>query len=516
MPELPLGDIVEFIEHLYLLNDKSLSDMQRMILKSIYGLDLNRNELEMYYACTGRTTYEPREQIEVTIIAGRRSGKTSKIAAPIAIFEAFRKHGLPHNEEAYVVLLAPQIAQARIAFRSIRRYLHNSRVLSKRIIRETKEEISFDNGITIACYPCSYVAVRGVTIIAVICDEMAFWPHDASAANPEEEILGALHPAMANVKNAKLIKISTPFRKQGILWTERQRRAELDYPVFQVPTFLMNPTISAAELERYRKKGEQKFLREFMATFSENITSWIDPEILDPCIVRGRKELPRVPGVYYVAAIDPAFSHDDFALCIAHMLADGTIVLDLLVRWRGTKSAPLGFERVLQEIKYYLDRYGIVDVHGDLYCAPVIRQQLLKLGIFYQDFRIGSHTKAEIYGNLKHIFIQRKIELLDDPELLEEFRNLEERAMDGGRVEIKSPGKKRDDLADVVAMCAYELSKQHDFMPAPQLGIIETSRTRFPFTPHTCPVASICMNFPDCLDKGSCQGFRDERVNGFL
>jgi hypothetical protein len=516
MPKLPLGDIVEFIEHPDLLNDKSLSDTQKVVLRSIYGLFLTQTELDIYYACTCRATYEATEQREASIIAGRRSGKTSKIAVPIAIFETFRNHGLPPNEEAYVVLQAPQIAQARIAFRYIRRYLHNSRVLSRRIVRETKEEISFDNGITIACYPCSYVAVRGVTIVAAICDEMAFWPHDASAANPEEEILDALYPAMANVKNAKLVKISTPYRKQGILWTEYQRRAELDFPVFQVPTFLMNPTISAAELERYRKKGEQKFLREFMATFSENITSWIDPEILEPCIVRNRKELPRVPGVLYVAAIDPAFLHDDFALSIAHILPDGTIVLDLLVRWRGTKSAPLGFEMVLQEIKYHLDRYGIVDVSGDQYCAPVIRQQLLKLGIFYQDFRIGSHTKAEIYGNLKHLLIQRKIELRDDPELLEEFRNLEERAMDGGRVEIKSPGKKRDDLADVVAMCAYELSKQQDVMPSPQLGIIETGRTRLPFIPHTCPVACICMNFPDCLDKGSCQGFKDERVNAFL
>lgn len=509
---LPL-DIIQFIEHPDLLNDKSLSDMQRMILKSIYGLDLTPNELELYYACTGRTTYEPREQIEVTIIAGRRSGKTTKIAVPVAIFEVFRDHGLKHNEEAYVVLLAPQIAQARIAFRNIRRYLHNSQVLSRRIIRETKEEISFDNGITIACYPCSYVAVRGVTIVAVICDEMAFWPHDASAANPEEEILDALHPAMANVKNAKLVKISTPFRKQGILWTEYQRRAELDFPVFQVPTFLMNPTISAVELERQRKRGEQKFLREFMATFSENITSWIDPEILDPCIVRGRKELPPVPGVFYFAAMDPGFSHDDFALNISHPLEDGTIVMDLWVRWRGTKSAPLGFEMVLQEIKYHLDRYGIVDVIGDQYCAPVIRQQLLKLGINYGDCRFGSHTRAEIFGNLKHLIIQRKAQFLDNPEGLDQFRSLEERAMDGGRTDIQPPYKMRDDLAVVAAMNCSQICKDQGTIAPPQLGIIQIIRNNIDFIPSSCRVAAVCRNFPNCLDDGYCQGFKDERLN---
>src|SRR6266436_4220299 len=143
MSDVPLN-IIQFIEHPDLLNDQSLSEMQRTILKSIYGLALSQAELEMYCASTGRATYQATEQREATIIAGRRSGKTSKIAAPIAIYEAFRDHGLPQGEEAYVMLLAPQISQAKIAFRSIRRYLRNSPILSKRIVHETRDEIRLD------------------------------------------------------------------------------------------------------------------------------------------------------------------------------------------------------------------------------------------------------------------------------------------------------------------------------------------------------------------------------------
>jgi len=274
----------------------------------------------------------------------------------------------------------------------------------------------------------------------------------------------------------------------------------------------MNPAISAAELERQQQRDEQKFRREFMAEFSENITTWIDPEILDPCIVRRRKELPPVPDAFYVAAIDPAFSHDDFALNISHILADGTIVVDLLVRWRGTKGRPLGFEWVTQEIKYHMGKYGIASVIGDQYCAPVIRQQLLKFGIYYQDFSFGSHTRAEIFGNLKHLLIQRKIELLDHPEVLEQLRSLEERAMDGGRIDIQPPGRMRDDLAIVLAMCSSELSKYQGVITPPQLGILEISRNNLNLIPSRCPVAAICRNFPNCLDEGSCQGFKDERV----
>src|SRR5712691_9141300 len=142
--------------------------------------------------------YDATEQREVTIIAGRRSGKT-KNAARIACFEAFRDHGLPPGEEGYVMLLAPTIAQARIAFRYIRNYIRGSRVLSTRVVSMTKDEIKLDNGITIGCYACTYDGVRGRTIVAAICDEMAFWSHEETAANPDEEVIAALLPGMVTV-----------------------------------------------------------------------------------------------------------------------------------------------------------------------------------------------------------------------------------------------------------------------------------------------------------------------------
>jgi hypothetical protein len=511
MSEIPLN-VIEFIEHPGLLNDRSLSAMQRVILKSVYGLPLSESELELYYAGTGRERYDATEQIEATIIAGRRSGKTSKIAALIVIYEAFRDHGLPQGEEAFVLLIAPHLYQAKIAFRCIRRYLHQSRILSKRIVRETQDQIALDNGVVIACYPASLIAVRGVTIIATVCDEMAFWPHESSAANPEQEILDALQPGMANVARSKLIKISTPFSKQGVLYMEFQRRAELGYPVFQVPTSLMNPTIKASELERYRKKDEQKYRREFDAEFTEDLTAWIDPEMLDRCVVRGRKELPSIRNVSYAAAIDPAFSHDDFVLIISHMLPNGTIVVDLVIRWRGTKRTPVNLDVISHEIKMHLDRYGIFELVGDQHCYEVIRQQFLKLGIEYRQCRFGSHTRAEIFGNLKHLVIQRKIELPDNPELLEQLRSLEERTRDGGRIDFQAPGKMRDDFAVVLAVNCHDLSAREGILPAPQLGVVEFSRNIPSFIPISCPVAAICRNFPNCIDYGSCQGFDDERL----
>lgn len=510
MPEIPLN-IVDFIRHPDVLNEQSLSRAQLACLKMLYGLPLDETELEIYRRACGREDYIPREHRGMSVIAGRRSGKSSRIAATVVCFEAFRDHGLPRGEKGYVLLIAPSKAQARICFEFIRRYIENSPILSKRVAKLRKSEIELSNGLTIACYPCSYIAVRGVTIVAAVCDEMAFWRHDETAANPEQEILDALRPGMASVERAKLLKISTPFRKEGILHAEYQRRAELDFPVWQISTFEMNPAIAPAILETERRRDEQTFRREFMAKFSENITSWIDSEDIDACVIRHRKKLPRVPNVHYVAAIDPAFVRNDFALAISHLSSNGTIVLDFMARWRGTKKAPLGFEWVCSEIKRILDRYDINSVIGDQYCATVIRQELLKLGIYYKDFAFGQHTRAEVFGNLKHLLIQRKIELLDDSELLHELRSLEEKRTNRGQIDVQSRGSINDDLAVAGALGASELAKRSS---APDPFLMPTGERYVVPVRENCVHQAICAKFPRCVDERICQPFVDAHFIG--
>jgi phage terminase large subunit-like protein len=227
--------IIEFITHPELLNDRNLSVAQQTFLKATYGLPLNSEEREIYQQATGRSESVLAEQNEATLAAGRRSGKTSKIAGPIALYEAFRDHHLTRGDRGYVVLIAPVKYQAKIAMHYIRAYLRSSPLLMQYVARERSDEVELTNGISIRCYPCSYITVRGISIVCAICDELAFWRHEETDANPEEEVLAALRPAMATFSTAKLIKISTPYRKEGTLWREFQQRDELDHLVWQLP-----------------------------------------------------------------------------------------------------------------------------------------------------------------------------------------------------------------------------------------------------------------------------------------
>src|SRR5271169_3230806 len=113
-------NIVEFIRHPELLNDQTHSAAQTAFLKSTYGLALNSEEREIFEQATGRSDCPLTEQNEATLIAGRRGGKTSKIGATIALYEAFRDHRLSPGDSGYVMLIAPAKYQANIAMRFIR------------------------------------------------------------------------------------------------------------------------------------------------------------------------------------------------------------------------------------------------------------------------------------------------------------------------------------------------------------------------------------------------------------
>ena len=142
------------------------------------------------------------------------------------------------------MIIAKDLKQAQGAFRTLRGKLLKSPVLSRLIRKSTRDEIILERAtFVIGCFPPNHDSVRGRSLIAVICDEIAFWPQDEWAASPAEEVLAALRPGMATVDDTKLRAPSTPYGKIGPIWQEFTRRAELDFPVWQVSSMDMNPTL---------------------------------------------------------------------------------------------------------------------------------------------------------------------------------------------------------------------------------------------------------------------------------
>lgn len=455
-----IPSIIDFVVDPQLIGDPELSLGQEAFLRALYGLPLSEEQAAIFRNCTGADYAVPRRYQEAAALCGRRSGKTRKLLSRIAIYEAVlggHERHLARGERGISLIVAQTFRAAKnLAFKAIESDLTGSPLLRSTVAEIRADEIDLTNGITIAVYPTSFRAFRGLTLVSLMADEIAFW--NVEGINPDREILAAARPAMATIPAAKLIMASTPYAKRGALYEAIKAgwgQADSEVLVWKAPTPLMNPSISAAYLERERKRDPDTFRREFEAEPADSISTLFESDSIEACVVPGRRELPPHPGFAYVAALDAAFRGDTFTLGICHQ-EQNHVVFDLLLGWEGSKRQPVNLEAVSAEIGRLCAEYRITDVLGDQYCAQPVKEALARHGLRFQERAFTARFKAEIYQSLKHQVNQGTIELLDHPKSLRELSTIELRLTSGGNAQIGAPeiGGYHDDYATVLALAA--------------------------------------------------------------
>lgn len=110
-------------------------------LCALFGLRMSDDQATIYRECTGRTELPHEPATEGWLIVGRRGGK-SLILALIAIWLAcvrdYRQYLQP-GERGTVVIIAADRRQARTILRYISRFLKNTPMLARLIVRKQAE-----------------------------------------------------------------------------------------------------------------------------------------------------------------------------------------------------------------------------------------------------------------------------------------------------------------------------------------------------------------------------------------
>jgi hypothetical protein len=96
--------------------------------------------------------------------------------------------------------------------------------------------------------------------------------------------------------------------------------------------------------------------------------------------------------------VDPAFQKKDFGFAILHRSDGGEISVACVLRWTGSKAAPLNFDLVGHDIYRRLQQYGVNALVGDQHGFAILSELFLRLGIFYREFTFGSGTRAALFG----------------------------------------------------------------------------------------------------------------------
>lgn len=429
---------------------------------AIDGLPLDEEGIEMFRACTGRDRYEPRVYTEATAITGRRSEKTSsgmKYLLWKAMTGKFRSVGASpmRNPILRIPIICQDLRVARDVKSTAESYVRNSTVLSDAVAEILTNEIRLENNIAITVYPASKSSTRGLSCPIALLDELAFV---TVAGASDIELVRQVKPSMIRFgQERRLLKLSTPWQKSGVLFSEYSRRDELpDVLVWNASTDYMTPRISLEELQKERAADASYYAREFGAAWVDDIEAFLSATDIDAAVVSGRKELPPLgEGNRYSAAIDASTltGRDRFVFGISHTDSEKRVVIDVA---RGWSRAPV--PQVCDEIAVICKLYGVKTIFADQYGYAFLAELFRQRGLELKQLAFSARNKPELFLELKTTFAQGKIALLDHPQMLRELRALESKRLSGGGYRIAAPRGEHDDFPCLLALLINQSTKR--------------------------------------------------------
>jgi hypothetical protein len=462
-PNLPFNTITEACADPTLLN-LALSDAQAACLKAVYALPMDDAELALFQEATGRPQPPTEPFKTINVLAGRRSGKSSHICAPLAVYEAcIASHAIPETERGLVTVLGPSTRQARTTFRMIQRMIERSpklRGLIESVRTGDENEIQLSNSIDIRVLAANQRTIRGDLIVAAICEESNFFRDSDSGQYNLSEILDAIRPALLTLPDSKLICVSSPWVALGPMWESFQKRAERPEELcWKLPSWTMNPSINSARLWFEKTRDPQKFAREYGAEFLEAAGALIPSELIDKAVQRGTRGFPSSNSLHCVAGLDPSSKGTDcFGFALAHKTTDDKIILDLARQWKPPGNGQfLDYGGIVPEIVEQMNARGATKIFSDQICAAALASMFQKYGMTFEQVSTFGTKAAELYRTVRQLFVAGKVVLPDDPEVIGQFKKLEEILAEGGKSVVQASSGK-DDLAVASCLAIYEAS----------------------------------------------------------
>ena len=445
----------------------TVSEPQETLLRAGFGLPPgSKSQREIYCLCTGRESWPKHDFPEITIIAGARAGKDSRILCPIISYEAAlgnHEKYLTKGERAVFPLVAQDQRGTRIAFGYLKSHFEDSALLKSMLEDEPySNEIRLKNRVSIMCFPCTQSSLRGWSMPGGGMDELGFWRLEGSV-DSDAEVQASIRRGMIGFENTRLIKISSPYMRSGVLYDDFKNHFGQDSPdvlVWRAASVFMNPSLTESRLERERRLDPQRFAREYEAEFAEDLESFLPTAWVEQAIVPGQHELAPLPGKRYAGACDATGlgsgpGADAFTVTIGHY-EKGVFVQDVCRGWKKSRNNNIDLDGIVGEIAAILRRYNLREVHGDRYSGQWVVESFRKAGIMY---RQTEQDKSYYYLEMELLFAQGKIQILDHPELARELRLLERRPRPGGKIVVDHPRGSHDDFANSLAIAAAKALK---------------------------------------------------------
>ncbi len=442
-------------------------DFWRIVAKAIFAEPLTADEMAVFTKHTGRTIEQTTPAREVWLAVGRRGGKDWFTAALLVYLACFREYRFKVGELGRVMLLAVDADQADVLFEYVSSLIDSipecAGMVAKRSVKYGMRRLTLNNRIEILIKPADRRRVRGRTILAAVCDEIAHWWSDERHANPDTEVLKALRPSMLGVPGAILVCISSPYRRQGTMFEADKkywgkngdrilfiRAATWEArPVESEEHRILFPTFEAGLAEE-KANDPSAFASEYGAEYRTELEDYLSLEAVEACVVQGRDVLPYDGRTHrmFVDLAGGGGGQDSAAACITKTLPDNK---GAAVAWLFEKKPPYDSEALVDFLVEEAREFGIGLITGDNFSGGVYASMFQKRGISYV---VEKRTATVLYRQFAPVVTGKKVELPDPRKSLTVERGLNQLVSltkrEGGEKITHASGE-HDDVANVLA-----------------------------------------------------------------
>ena len=402
------------------------------------------------------------------VVAGRQAGKSTCLAV-IALHEAATRRDI-----LVLLVSAGEVASKRL--------LDECSVLAARsdllrgsVLDESKSQLLLSNGSRILSVPASQRQIRGWAVDLLIVDEAAF---------VDEAVWSAAEPAIVAKAGSRVILTSTPFGVDHFfrrLWNRGMTSPDALYESWHWPSSI-SPLMDSGLLEEIRlRESLMYFEREYLAEWTDGAGQYFTFAELEQATVNGAVLLPppTVVQVPSVAGVDWGFARDASTLAVL-AAADPPAADDgrprYAVAWLLEHFAMRYtdfIDKVVAVASPYGERgYAIQRVISECNGVGAMPSQELQArmagaqrGAVVEPVHTTSALKEDVFGFVKLLLQQGRLDLPRHPGLLKQLASLEYSLTEAGTVHIAVPERAgHDDLAMALGLATIPLMREDGWL----------------------------------------------------